>query len=303
MKVFMTGASGYIGTHLTRELVAHGHTVTGLVRSAASAAIVTANGGTPVLGTGVPATDLPLIVQHARAADATYHLAFDHSFTDFLGGCAAEAAVVDAVGNAYEGTDKILLMTSATGVAPHYDPTTEDDSAEGSPNPRRVTELTAERWATRGNRVGIVRLPPITHGGADMGGGAFVLRLIRAARAANVAAYIGDGRWPAVHVAEAVSVYRLALDHVTPGTIARFHPVADEGVPIKEIMGVIAAHEGLQTKSVTPEEGAEIFGFIAGLLAMDNRSTSTKTQEVLGWKPTMPGLLDELRAGKYFDSA
>ncbi|KAL1410004.1 hypothetical protein Q8F55_004005 [Vanrija albida] len=303
MKVLLTGASGYIGTHLTRLLIAQGHSVTGLVRSSGSAAVVTANGGTPVLITGDVPTDLPLIVAQASAHDATYHLAFDHTFADFPAACADERAVVEAVGAAYEHTAKVLVASSATMFGAHLAPLTEAHTTEGSANPRAGTEAAAEAWARKGNAVAIVRLPPITHGGGDLGGGAFIHRLIRAARAGGRAGVVGDGgnRWPSVHVADAVAVYAGALA-AQPGQVLRLHPVAELNA-IADIMGLVAAHDGLPLAHLSAEDVVEQYGFIGHLLGLDNEVATEITRARLGWAPTQPGLMDELRRGSYFDTA
>ncbi len=294
MKVFVTGASGFIGSATVRELVGAGHQVVGLARSDAAATIVAAAGADVVRG-GLD--DLDSLKRAAAASDGVIHTAFIHDFTDFAASCAADKLAIEALGAALAGTSRPLVVTSGVlGLASK--PGVEDDSpSDGFP---RKSEQTALAFAGHGVRVSCVRLAPSVHGDGDHG---FVPQIIAVARKQGRAIYVGDGknRWPGVHRFDAATLFRLALEKGVAG--ARFHGVADEGVPVRAIAEVIARRLHLPAVSVTAEEAGAALGFIGHVLAADAATSSAKTRAALGWTPTHVGLLDDLEHGTYFSGS
>ncbi len=292
MRVFVTGASGWVGSAVTRDLIAAGHKVLGLARSDASAKVV-ADAGAEVLRGEL--ADLDSLERGATACDAVIHTAFIHDFSAFAANCAADKAAIEAIGATLEGSGRPLIVTSGTLGLPAGRLGTEDDSP-ASALPRK-SEETGLAMAARGVRAMCVRLSPSVHGEGDHG---FVAILVRTAREKGFSAYVGDGknRWPGVHRFDAARIYRLALEKGVSG--ARYHGVADEGVPVREIAEVIARHLGVPAVSKTPEEAGALLGFIGHVLGMDGPASSALTRERLGWKPTGPGLIADLEAGHYF---
>jgi nucleoside-diphosphate-sugar epimerase len=298
MKVFITGASGYIGSALTKELIQHGHTVVGLARSDASADKLKALGAEVHRG---DTNELDSLRAGAAAADAVVHAAFDHSFTDFAGAQKKDSEAVKAIGAVLAGTNKPFIVSSASLVAAGArtgELLTEDAVAptEGPVAGRAVTEKVAIRLAQQGVRSAVVRFPPTVHG-ETLPYFAFVLQLTTAAKKHGFAAYIGDGlsRWPAVNVTDAAVLLRLILE-TGPGGLV-YHPVADEALRQVDIANAISAHLGLPTKSITMEEAEAHFGFISHLLAVDCPTSSALTRERTGWQPTRPSMIDELKSG------
>ncbi|MGX6446764.1 SDR family oxidoreductase [Patulibacter sp. S7RM1-6] len=300
MRVFVTGASGHIGSAVVPELLRAGHEVVGLARSEASAAALTAAGAEVVRG---DLDDLDGLRAAATAADGVVHLAYKHDAVyagDFAAAVAADLRATAALGAALEGTGKPLVTTSGSlmlaplGLTDR--PATERDTLESGP--RIDAENAVVALAERGVRSSVVRLPPLVHSTLDRHG--FGPTLIRLARERGVAGYVGDGanRWPAVHTLDAARVYRLALESAPAGT--RVHAIADEGVPFREIAAAIGRGTGLPTASVAPDDAAEHFSFLGGLVGLDNRVSSALTREALGWEPTGPGLIEDLDAGHYF---
>ncbi|MFI6340655.1 SDR family oxidoreductase [Streptomyces sp. NPDC050535] len=306
MRVFMTGASGWIGSAVVPELIGAGHQVTGLARSDASAAALVAAGAEVRRG---DLDDLDGLREAAAASDGVIHLAFKHDIA-FSGGFqeAAEAdrRAVETFGEALAGTDRPFLMASGTlGLAPGQVATEEDghDSAavaaawgEG-PRIRFATAESALSFAARGVRSSVVRLPPTNHGEGDNG---FMTALVGIAREKGVSGYIGDGsnRWPAVHRLDTAHLIALALDKAAPGST--LHSVADEGVPIRDIAEVIGRHLDVPVVSVSAEDAAGHFTWLSGFLGVDSPVSSARTREALGWHPTQPGLLEDLDKGHYF---
>ncbi len=299
MRVFITGASGHIGSAVVPELLTHGHEVVGLARSDASATLLASWGAEVERG---DLDDLDRLRSAAAAADGVIHLAFKHEAMrsgDFLGAIDSDLQALLALGDALAGSGKPLVSTSGTlmlafggieGVG------TEDDAVAGGP--RIDAENAVVAFADRGVRSSVVRLPPTVHSELDHHG--FIPSLIGFARDTGSAVYIGDGanRWPSGHTLDAASLYRLALEDAPAGS--RFHAVGDEGIPVRVMAESIGRHLGLPPLSVSAEEAGDYVGFLAGFLGLDNPVSSTRTQEVLGWKPAHPGLLADLDAGFYF---
>jgi nucleoside-diphosphate-sugar epimerase len=295
MDVFVTGATGHIGSAVVTELLEAGHRVTGLARSDEGAAALTAKGAKPLRG---DLDDLDGLRAGAAASDGVIHLAFKHDFADFLGAAETDLRAVEAMGEVLAGSDRPFVNTSGTlllaGVAQGR-VATENDSAEAGP--RIDSENAAIALAERGVRSSVIRLSPLVHSNLDHHG--FAHHLINTARDTGVSAYTGDGsnRWPGVHTLDAARLYRLALENAPAGT--RLHGVADEGVPFRDIAAVIARHLNVPTVSISSEEAGH-FGFLALFAQLDNPTSNALTQKVLDWHPERPGLIEDLDAGHYF---
>jgi nucleoside-diphosphate-sugar epimerase len=301
MRVFVTGASGHIGSAVVPELLAAGHQVVGLARSDSSAAALTAAGAEVRRG---DLDDLDGLRDAAAAADGVIHLAFKHEAMrsgDFAGAVGADLHAIEAIGAALEGSGKPFVSTSGTlmltsaGITGR--PGTEEDVVEAGP--RVDAENTVVALAGRGVRSSVVRLPPLVHSTLDHHG--FGPILIGIAREKGVAGYVGDGsnRWPAVHTLDAARAYRLALESVPAGS--RLHAVADEGVPFRDIAAVIGRKLGLPSASIAAEDADEHFSFLGALVSRDNLTSNELTRQRLGWEPTRPGLIEDLDQGHYFD--
>jgi nucleoside-diphosphate-sugar epimerase len=297
MRVFVTGASGHIGSPVVRELLGAGHEVTGLARSDKSAAAITAAGAEAIRG---DLDDTGLLREAAAGADGVIHLAFKHEAMqsgDYGSAIAAEMLAVDAFAEALAGSGKPLLITSGTLMLAGLGRTgTEDDVS--SAGGRADAENAVIALADRGVRSSVIRLPPTVHSSLDHHG--FIPTLIAIAREKGVAGYVGDGssRWPAGHTLDAAHLYRLAIESAPAGT--RLHAVGDEGIAFREIAEAIGRNLGVPVASVGPDEAAAHFGFLGGLVSLDNPTSSARTQELLGWKPEHPGLIEDLDAGHYF---
>lgn len=298
MRIFVTGASGFIGSAIVPELLAAGHAVIGLARSDSASAAVAALGAEVHRGA---VDDVDSLARGAAAADAVIHTAFIHDFANFKASCEVDRRAIEALGAALAGSQRPLLITSGTGVlAAPGRAAVESDSPASGPGafPRVASEEAAAAVAARGVRIAIVRLPPSVHGAGDHG---FVPILIDRARKTGVSAYIGDGanRWPAVHRLDAARLYRLiAESDFAPG--ARFHGTAEEGVPFREIAETIARRLQLPTASQSPEEAARHFEWFAHFAGLDKPASSAETRARLDWRPAQPGLLADLDSPAYF---
>ncbi len=306
MRVFITGASGWIGSAVGPELIGAGHQVTGLARSDASAAALTAAGAQVHRGT---LDDLDSLRSAAAASDGVIHLAFKHDIAfsgDFQGAADADRRAIETFGEALVDSDRPFAIASGTlGLAPGRVGTERDghgpDSAAapliGGAQTRMANAQMTLSLASRSVRSSVVRLPPTVHGEGDNG---FMAALVGIARDKGVSGYIGDGsnRWPAVHRLDAAHLFRLALETAPAGSV--LHAIADEGVPIRAIAEVIGRHLDLAVVAISPEDAGEHFGWLGGFLAADSPASSTLTRELLGWHPTHPGLIYDLDKGHYF---
>ena len=299
MRVFITGASGWIGSAVTASLLARGHVVVGAARSDASAAKL------QQLGAAVRRTDLDDLAglrEGALAADAVVHLANKHDFTDPTGTNRAERAAVQTFVDALTGTDKPFLLASGLAGYRLGRPVTEADrvDARGPEAMRGGTEnLALDAAAETGLHAVSLRFAPTVHGDGDHG---FIAFLVQAARQAGAALHVGDGAnaWSAVHVSDAGDAVARAVERAHGGTAV--HAVAEEGIPTRAIAEAIGRGLGLPTRSITQEEAAQRLGFIGHVLGMDLRASSEATRRELDWTPTGPSLLEDLAADAYFRS-
>jgi nucleoside-diphosphate-sugar epimerase len=300
MRVFVTGASGHLGSAIVPELIAAGHDVTGLARSDAAAAAVTALGATARRG---DLADLDRIAKTAADCDGVIHLAFNHEQArsgDFAAATATDREVLAAIGDALAGTGKPLVAASGTlTVANLGRPGTEQD--EGTPGGRNDNERAVIALAGRGVRSSAVRIPPITHSTLDRHG--FARTLIAIARRTGVAGYPADGanRWPAGHTLDVGHLFRLAFEQAPAGT--RWHAAGDEGIPLREIARSIGDHLGIPAASIPAGQMSAHFGFLAMALALDNPVSTAVTRRTLGWEPAHRDLLADFDEGDYFTTA
>ena len=297
MRVFVTGATGWVGSAVIEELRAAGHTVEGLARSDAAAEAL-ASAGVAVRRGSIE--DLESLRAGAAASDAVIHTAFNHDFSRFAENGAVEQRAIDALGSALAGTDRPLIVTSGVGLIAPGRLVTEDDVRDPSAAPfPRNPESAAAAAAARGVRVSVIRLAASVHGAGDHG---FVPRVVALAREHGVSAYVGEGnnRWPGVHRRDAARLYRLALERAAEHAV--YHAVADEGVPFREIAGVIGRRLNLPVVSTSGDAIGAHFGWFEHFAQMDAAASSAKTQQSLAWHPTEPTLLDDLDGAAYFPS-
>jgi nucleoside-diphosphate-sugar epimerase len=298
MRVFVTGASGWIGSAVTDELLAHGHHVIGLARSDQSAATLEAKGATSHRGS---LQDPDGLAKAAQDADGVIHLAFIHDFDNYAAAGRAEHAAVQAMLTALEGSDRPFLLASGLAAEVTGRQLTEDDPSpfRGPDSMRGGSENLALDHAERGVRSVALRFAPTVHGMGDHG---FIAQLTRVARERGVAGYVGDGatRWAAVHRSDAARLVRLALDRAPAGT--RLHAVAEEGLLSRDIAGAIAGHLGVPAVAVTAEDAEDHFGWIGRFFGMDITATSARTRTLLDWQPEHPTLFEDIAAGAYADA-
>jgi len=295
MKIFVTGATGFVGSAVVRELLQAGHQVLGLARSDAAAQSLAAAGAKARRG---QLEDLETLRAAAEESDGVIHTGFSHDFSKFKENCELDRKVIETLGSALGTAGRPLIITSAIGVLPPGARVTEETRPLSlSPNPRAASEEAARALMERGVRVSIVRLPPSVHGDGDHG---FVPILIKMAREKRASAFIGTGanRWPAIHRLDAARVFKLALDEAAHG--ACYHAVAEEGVAYREIAEVIGRRLNVPVVSKTPEEAAAHFTWFAHFAALNVVASSEQTQAKLGWRPTQPGLIADLDRPAYF---
>ncbi|MGD0706394.1 MAG: SDR family oxidoreductase [Trebonia sp.] len=292
MRIFVTGASGWIGSAVVPELIRAGHQVLGLARSDAAAEAVAGLGADVLRG---DLTDTDVLRAGALGSDGVIHLAFVVPSVSEAA-TRADAAAIETFAASLAGSGKPLLISGATLVTPGRPATERDELIAAGPIAARITNMRAALAAAeRGVRTCLVMLPRSVHGQGERHG--FIPQLIAAARAKGVSGYIGDGasRWPAVHVKDAASLYRLAVEQAPAGAV--LNAVGDEGVPVREIAEAIGRNLNLPARSVPAEE---LGGMLVPLLSRDMPASSTITQELLGWKPTHPGLIEDIEQGHYF---
>jgi nucleoside-diphosphate-sugar epimerase len=295
MRVFVTGATGFIGSAIVRELLDAGHQVLGLARSDAAAASLAAAGAEVHRGS---LEDFESLAAGARACGGVIHTAFIHDFSNYAPAAEKDRRAIQTLGTTLAGSDRPFIVTSGTLLVQRQGPLATEEEAPNPSFPRKSEEA-ALAVAARGVRVSVVRLPPSVHGDGDHG---FVPALIAIARQKGVSAYVGDGfnRWPAVHRLDAAHLYRLVLEKGSAG--AKYHGVADEGVPFRDIAGVIGRRLNVPVVARSPQEAADHFGWLAHFAAIDNPTSSKRTRELLGWQPKQPGLISDIDRPSYFDS-
>lgn len=294
MRVFVTGATGFIGTLVVRELLGAGHQVLGLTRSDAGARALAEAGAEPHRGT---LEDPASLSRGAEQADAVIHTAFDHDFSNFLANCEKDRRAIAALGGALAGSDRPLVITSGTGMGSRTPGqiATEDVVNADNPNPRVASELAGLEVAETGVEVVVVRLPQV-HDTRRQG---LVSPYVMIAREKGVAAYVGEGlnRWPAAHVSDVARLYRLAVEQGRSGE--RFHAVAEEGIPARDIAAVVGRGLGVPVVSLPPEQAGEHFGWMGMFVGMDLPASSAWTRQRLGWAPAGPGLIADLERMDY----
>jgi nucleoside-diphosphate-sugar epimerase len=294
MRVFLTGATGFIGSAIIPELIGAGHQVLGLTRSDAGAQSLIAAGAEVHRG---DLDDLESLRQGAAKSDGVIHCAFDHNFANWIANCEKDQRAIKALGGALTGSNRPLVITSGTGMgnAVPGQPATEDVFNSTRANPRVVSELAGASMLADGVNVSVVRLPQV-HDTVKQG---FVTYAVAIAREKRVSAYVGDGRnrWPAAHVSDVARLYRLALEKREPG--ARYNAVGEEGIAVRDVAEVIGRGFKVPVVSLSPEEAAGHFGWLAPFAGMDLPASSAQTQARLGWHPTGPGLIADLERMKY----
>jgi nucleoside-diphosphate-sugar epimerase len=295
MKVFVTGATGFIGSAVVQELISAGHQVLGLTRSDSGANSLAAAGAEVHHG---DLTDIESLRQGAAKSDAVIHLAFNHDFSTFIENCETDRRVIEALGSVLAGSQRPLIVTSGTGMAssgPGRLATEDDQKASSKVVPRAASEEAAASAAARGCSAIVVRLPQV-HDTEKQG---LVSYAIHLAREKGVSAYVGDGhnRWPAAHRLDTARLYRLALEKGVAG--ATYHAVAEEGLPVRQICEVIGKGLNVPVVSINPEQAQGHFGWLATFIGWDIPASSAQTRRQLGWMPTGPGLIADLTNMRY----
>jgi nucleoside-diphosphate-sugar epimerase len=298
MRIFVTGATGFIGSAIVQELIGAGYQVVGFSRSDAGAKSLMAAGAEVRRG---DLADLESLRKGAAMSDGVIHTAFNHDFSKYVANCEDDRRVIEALGSALAGSDRPLLITSGTGMAngaPGQLATEDDAAASSVAVPRAASEEAATSVAAKGVRVSVVRLPQV-HNTVKQG---LITYAIAVARQKGVSAYVGDGlnRWPAVHVLDTARLYRLVLEKREAG--ANYHAVAEEGVRLRDIAEVIGRGLKVPVISLSPEEAPAHFGWLAAFAGRDLPASSTLTQERLGWRPTGPGLIADLEQKRYHET-
>ena len=297
MRIFLTGATGFIGSRIVPELIGAGHQVLGLTRSDAGAQSLISAGAEVHRG---DLEDLESLRSGAAQSEGVIHTAFDHNFSNFVANCEKDRRAIEALGSALTGSDRPLVITSGVGIgtAVPGQPATEEHVDFNHPNPRVASEIAGASMSEAGVNVSVVRLPQV-HDTVKQG---LITPLIELARQKGVFAYVGDGlnRFAAVHVLDAGRLYRLAIERQEPGS--RYHAVAEEGVPLVEIAEVIGRGLQVPVVAMSPDEAGAHFGWLAMFAGMDLSASSAQTQERLGWRPTGPGLLADLEQMRYSES-
>jgi nucleoside-diphosphate-sugar epimerase len=294
MRVFVTGATGFIGSAIVLELITAGHQVLGLTRSDAGAQSLVAAGAEPHRGN---LEDLESLRSGAAQSDGVIHCAFDHNFANFVANCEKDRHAIEALGTALAGSDRPLVITSGTGMGNSVpgQPATEDIFNSGRSHPRVASELAGASLSAAGVNVSVVRLPQV-HDTVKQG---LITPAVALAREKGVSAYVGDGlnRWPAAHVLDVARLYRLALEKREAG--ARYHAVAEEGISVRQIAEVIGRGLKVPVIAMSPEQAAGHFGWLAAFADKDIPASSAQTRQRLGWHPAGPGLITDLEHMRY----
>lgn len=294
MRIFLTGATGFIGSALVPELIQAGHQVIGMTRSDAGAQALEAAGADPHLGT---LEDVDSMKRGAEKADAVIHAAFDHDFSRFAENCEKDKRAIAALGSVLAGSDRPLLITSGTGVGSgeHGEPASEDVFNTSHPNPRIGSEIAGNTLLDAGVNVSVMRLPQV-HNPLKQG---LITPLIAIAREKGTLAYVGDGRnrWPAGHLSDVVRLYRLAIEKAEAG--ARYHAVGEEGISSRDIAESLGRGLALPVVSITAEQAQAHFGWMALFVGLDMPASSALTQARLRWRPSGPSLISDLDQARY----